>query len=321
METYIHLEFLDYEKKVFKYLKINSQIIKIEKNYENIKLNYIKNSEHYLETIKLFNNEIDFIEYNIDIYINQINNYACLISSKNNYTFSVINYDNKKLLDKIEIKQNKNVYNLTLYDNNGLKYCRRFNIINCSLEYIKKNNFNVPEFLVSGSYNIDIFHNQISVHKLKEPIYYEIDFIKINKEDKDYLLSLESNLNKQYNILLNDKNLDDETKNIKFKLIIDNLINFEKKYKFQELEIIKRILSSRKNLELYEKDYNIFYAYAYFLVIKSLKTIDIGFAIYSIFLNLLNDLKTNIPNSFDIIRIIIWYKDNYIKNEQFEKKI
>lgn len=52
-----------------------------------------------------------------------------------------------------------------------------------------------------------------------------------------------------------------------------------------------------------------------------MKTIDIGFAIYSIFLNLLNDLKTNIPNSFDIIRIIIWYKDNYIKNEQFEKKI
>ena len=121
METYIHLEFLDYEKKVFKYLTINAQIIKIEKNYENIKLNYIKNSEHYLETIKLFINEIDFIEYNIDIYINQINNYACLISSKNNYTFSVINYDNKKLLDKIEIKQNKNVYNLTLYDNNGLK--------------------------------------------------------------------------------------------------------------------------------------------------------------------------------------------------------
>ena len=68
------------------------------------------------------------------------------------------------------------------------------------------------------------------------------------------------------------------------------------------MEIIKNILSSRKNLELYEKAYNIFYAYAYFLVIKSLKTIDICFAIYSIFLNLLNDLKTNIPNSFDIIR-------------------
>ena len=51
METYIHLEFLDYEKRVFKYLKINSQIIKIEKNYENIILNNIKNSEHYLETI------------------------------------------------------------------------------------------------------------------------------------------------------------------------------------------------------------------------------------------------------------------------------
>ena len=63
---------------------------------------------------------------------------------------------------------------------------RRFNIINCSLESIKKNIFNVPEFLASGSYNIGIFHNQISAHKLKEPIYYEIDFIKINKDDKDH---------------------------------------------------------------------------------------------------------------------------------------
>ena len=55
------------------------------------------------------------------------------------------------------------MYNLTLYDNNGLKYYRRFNIINCSLKSIQKINFNVPEFLVAGSYNIDIFHNQISI--------------------------------------------------------------------------------------------------------------------------------------------------------------
>ena len=161
METYLHLEFLDIENKYFNYLKINSQTIKIEKNYEDIKINSSTNKEHYLDTIKLFNNENDFVEHSIDIYINQTNNYTGFISSKNNYSFSIINFDNKKLLDKIEIKLDKNVYNITKYDNNRLKYCRRFNIINCSIESIKNNNFNVPEFLDGGSYNIDIFHNQI----------------------------------------------------------------------------------------------------------------------------------------------------------------
>ena len=161
METYLHLEFLDIENKYFNYLKINSQTIKIEKNYEDIKINSSTNKEHYLDTIKLFNNENDFVEHSIDIYINQTNNYTGFISSKNNYSFSIINFDNKKLLDKIEIKLDKNVYNITKYDNNRLKYCRRFNIINCSIESIKNNNFNVPEFLDGGSYNIDIFNNQI----------------------------------------------------------------------------------------------------------------------------------------------------------------
>ena len=52
METYLHLEFLDIENKYFNYLNANSRINKIEKNYEDIKINSTKISEHYLETIK-----------------------------------------------------------------------------------------------------------------------------------------------------------------------------------------------------------------------------------------------------------------------------
>ena len=80
METYLHLEFLDIENKYFNYLNVNSETIKIEKIYEDIKINSTTNKEHYLDKIKLFNNENDFVEHNIDIYINQTNNYTCLIS-------------------------------------------------------------------------------------------------------------------------------------------------------------------------------------------------------------------------------------------------
>ena len=52
-----------------------------------------------------------------------------------------------------------------------------------------------------------------------------------------------------------------------------------------------------------------------------MKKSDIAFTLYGIFINILNDLKINIPNDFDIIRIIIWFNDNYLLNNKFEKRI
>ena len=172
--------------------------------------------------------------------------------------------------------------------------------------------------------NINLILKEIKIEKIFFSIihcYYEIDFTKISENDKNYLLNLESKVNEQYNILLSDIKSDDKTKNIKFKYILDSLITFDIKYKFEDLEILRNILATRKNLKIYEKEYNIIYAYAYFLVLNSLKNMEIGFTDYSIFLNLLNDLKKHIPKSFDIIRIIIWYNDNFLWNGQIEKKI
>ena len=321
METYLHLEFPDFNKKYFNYLKFNSKTIKIDKNFADIKINKELDKERYLEKVKLFNNENDFVEHNIEIYFNQINNYDCIISSKNDYSFSIYQYNKKNLLDKIDVQLGNDIYNITKYDNNGLKYCRRFNIINCPLDSLKRNNFDIPNFLSKGSYNINLFHNKKSIQRLKEPIYNEIDFSKISKDDKDYLLSFEPKVNKEYNKLYNDNKSNVEEKNIKFKQTLDKMLSFKAKYKFDTFEKIKSILATRKKRKFYENQFEIIYGYAYFLVLISLKKSDIAFTLYGIFINILNDLKINIPNDFDIIRIIIWFNDNYLLNNKFEKRI
>ena len=321
METYLHLEFPDFNKKYFNYLKFNSKTIKIDKNFADIKINKELDKERYLEKVKLFNNENDFVEHNIEIYFNQINNYDCIISSKNDYSFSIYQYNKKNLLDKIDVQLGNDIYNITKYDNNGLKYCRRFNIINCPLDSLKRNNFDIPNFLSKGSYNINLFHNKKSIQRLKEPIYNEIDFSKISKDDKDYLLSFEPKVNKEYNKLYNDNKSNVEEKNIKFKQTLDKMLSFKAKYKFNTLEKIKSILATRKKRKFYENQFEIIYGYAYFLVLISLKKSDIAFTLYGIFINILNDLKINIPNDFDIIRIIIWFNDNYLLNNKFEERI
>ena len=321
METYLHLEFPDFNKKYFNYLKFNSKTIKIDKNFADIKINKELDKERYLEKVKLFNNENDFVEHNIEIYFNQINNYDCIISSKNDYSFSIYQYNKKNLLDKIDVQLGNDIYNITKYDNNGLKYCRRFNIINCPLDSLKRNNFDIPNFLSKGSYNINLFHNKKSIQRLKEPIYNEIDFSKISKDDKDYLLSFEPKVNKEYNKLYNDNKSNVEEKNIKFKQTLDKMLSFKAKYKFDTFEKIKSILATRKKRKFYENQFEIIYGYAYFLVLISLKKSDIAFTLYGIFINILNDLKINIPNDFDIIRIIIWFNDNYLLNNKFEERI
>jgi len=61
----------------------------------------------------------------------------------------------------------------------------------------------MPSFLPEGSYSIDIFYGKISIEKLSEAKYYEINFKDIPY--KDYLLNLEVKINEIYKSLLNDK--------------------------------------------------------------------------------------------------------------------
>ena len=94
--TNLHLEFPDFDKKYFNYIEINSQIVEIKKNYEDIIIKKTINREHFNEEIKLFNNKNDYVKHKIDIYQNKNNNFNCFISSKNAYTFELYNYNKKK---------------------------------------------------------------------------------------------------------------------------------------------------------------------------------------------------------------------------------
>ena len=96
MDTILHLEFPDFELKYYNSIEVNSQIIKISKNIEDIKIYKITNRECYIETIKLFNNNDDYVEYKIKICINKNNNFYCFISSKYGFTFEILNFDKKK---------------------------------------------------------------------------------------------------------------------------------------------------------------------------------------------------------------------------------
>ena len=112
MNAELVLYFLDYEQKnLFNYISIGStqRNIKIIQNSIRIKVKspYIyTHYDHFTETIKLFeeidskdNNEI--LSFNLDLYIQGINEYYCLINSKNKFSFDIIFFQkNLKKLQK-----------------------------------------------------------------------------------------------------------------------------------------------------------------------------------------------------------------------------
>ena len=54
-------------------------------------------------------------------------------------------------------------------------------------------------------------------------------------------------------------------------------------------------------------------------ILDTLSVYSKSFSLYTIFLYYLNDLKQKIPNSFDILRIMFWYNDYYLKNSKLAK--
>ena len=314
MSTFLHLEFPDFDKKYYNYIQINSQIVEITSKTQDIKIEKKMNREHYIEIIKLFR-ENEYIEHKIDLNINKENNFHCFIGSKSGFTFHIFNYDKYNLMNNLVVKQDNIEYNLNKYDSNGLKYCRRFNIINCSKESIDSDNFNFPKHLNEGSYCINKFYGKISVEKLKQPKYYEINFESIPK--KDFLLNLESNVNKFYDALTKDNKNNVRTKN---KIFYNNLTNIlYEEEQFKELSNLKNILAGRRKIILNKTEFDICFGYAFLQVVQSIARFP--YTLYGIFLKILNDLKKNIPNSLDIIRIIFWYNEYYLEKQDFINKI
>ena len=54
-------------------------------------------------------------------------------------------------------------------------------------------------------------------------------------------------------------------------------------------------------------------------ILESIK--DRGFIFYKLLFNIINDLKNNIPNNLDILRVLLWYNETYLKNDGFKTKI
>ena len=92
-----------------------------------------------------------------------------------------------------------------------------------------------------------------------------------------------------------------------------------KENEFEELAYLRIILASRRKIIFSETEYSICFGYAFLETLKSI--VKLPFILYGIFLKVLNELKQNIPKSLDIIRILFWYNDYYLNNNDFIKKV
>ena len=88
---------------------------------------------------------------------------------------------------------------------------------------------------------------------------------------------------------------------------------------FKEFEHLNEILSCRREINLNENEFNICYGYILMNILESIK--DRGFIFYKLLFNIINDLKNNIPNNLDILRVLLWYNETYLKNDGFKTKI
>ena len=321
--TKLHLEFPDFNDRYFDSIEINSKTVEIKSSSENILIENSMNRDHFYEEIKL-SNKIECVKYKIDLYQNSNNNFYCLISSKNECSLQIYDYDKENLLEKINITQNNTTYNLTLCDIGGLKCCKRFNVINCTKDCLDGNEFNsktkidISNHIKKGNYIINRFHKEISVEKMKAPIYHEIGFTSLSVEVKEYLTKLESNFNKIYNSIANDKEINYKEKNSK---LYNKLDDYVKVYDFKGLNNLNKILARRRKLVYNKDEYDICYGYAFLQILRAYKNSYSPYALYTMLLYYLNDLKQKIPNSYDILRFMFWYNAYYFKNENFKDYI
>ena len=317
MSTVLVFCFLDYEEKYFNFLEINSQKFEIKDKILKIEIKKIINREHCIENIKLLKDENINAEHKIDIYINCENIFYCFLGSKNSFSFQILYYERKNLKESLDVKLQDKSYKLNKYDNFGLKYCRRFNIINCQKDSVDIEEFNIPNHLKDGSYYINIFNSKISLLKLKQPKYYELNFENIS--NKDYLINLDANINNEYNKMLMTGDSKETKNNTFFQILFKKLLPLDNYIPYKNLQFI---LAGRRELKLNEIEYKICYGYALLKLLFSLLKFSFCiYELYGIILNLINELKNKIPHSFDIIRILFWYSQTYLDNPTYFTKI
>ena len=341
MATKLILYFLDFnQKNIFNYFSIGKQGQKIEINKDTIEmdLDYSEFNHycHIKETFKLFcDNKIeDIIDKNmkyfdLDLYINQINQYYCFINYINNFSFDVIiiwrdGNCKKKLL---KIKPDK-IFKLDKCNSFGLKRCVKFGIINCDKSYFPKYNKNFPSSCTKGSYYLNVFYTskskdkkvspKISLHLIRNVTPKKIEFEQLSDKQRDFLLNVKDKLVDLYNKYSKDFV---PSKKYEFLNSLKDLY-LKNKDNFPMLDNIRFLLARDNNLKLSEEEYNICLGYCIYIFIKKFHRDSESILFTKILLNLLNDLQKNLGNyNLYVLRILFWYQNEYLSNVEFQEKI
>ena len=201
---------------------------------------------YFIEKIKLFKNN-NFIEYNITIYLNQLNQFAISLNNNdnNNYTLELYYYSKANKLPNELFISNKEIY--TNYDNFNIKYRRRFNFINISKEIISylDNNLNFNNFPSSLSYKVCYRNKKFSIFLIKQKkIIKKMNFDEVKKIEyldkfKDFSKEIKNLINNEnYDVFANNFIIFNEKYN-NFSSYIIELENFYDNLFIDEIELIK----------------------------------------------------------------------------------
>ena len=327
METKLNLNFLDYQIiNLFNYISIGSEEkkIKINQNFVQISLNNPDSYpyyDHFTESINLIT-EIDskdkdnIISFNLDLYVNEINEYYCLINCRNKFSFDIIIFQKEyqNFIKTININ-GKEKYILTKSNTFGLKNCKKFGIINCDKSYLNEFNFYLPEHINQGSYYLNVFYTsnnepKYSLQKIKLTIPKNISINNLSKKE---------NFFKLYNkYKSNSENIDEKRK----KFYAELVSIFKNDYNFSQMKNLEFLLSRNIKLNLDNEDYNICLGYIIYELVNEITIYINAFLLSGLIINLINNLQSNLGiNNLNILRVLFWYKKYYISNDKFISKV
>ena len=339
METKLALYFLDYEiQKIYNYFslgekeklkEINQSIIIID-----VPIPKIIYEEHFIIDFKLYKNNKEANDneksFNLDIFINRLNQYFCFINCINNYSIDIIIFRNdyENIPKAINIKANKN-YSLDKSNTFGLKKCKKLGVINCDKSYISEFDFNFPTNCIQGSYYLYVFYSpnnkppKFSLRKIKQKKKKNFDFSTIPVEKKNFLLQMKYNFINLYNQFdKSDKN-DKNEKQTKINFYSQLIKIFEENnISFNELEDLPYLLRKNISLNLSNEEFDIYLGYVIYILAKEIAFWYDAIIFAGLIIDLLNELQSNLGEyNLNILKILLWFNKSYLNEREFINSI
>ena len=334
METQLALYFLDYEsQKIYNYFSLGEkgQLKEINQSFIiiNVPIPKIVYNEHFIIDFKLFKNNKEANSggksFNLDIYINRLNQYYCFINCINNYSFDIIIFRNdyENITKTIKINSNKN-YVLDKCNTFGLKRCIKFGVINCDKSYLSEYDFPFPTHCFQGSYYLNIFYSsskkppKFSLHKIRLKNQKNIDFSSLTDEKKNFLLKMKDNFINLYKQF--DKDAKDELQTkLKFngqiiKIFLENNITF------YELMNLRYILARNSDFHLSKEEFDICLGYVFYNLGYEIAFCHNAIIFAGLIIDLLDELQLNLGEyNLNILKFLLWFHKSYLCEKDFIK--